>query len=268
MLALAVTTFGERAWNYAEVVYYAHVVAAATAAAHARGYALTVLPTGLGEPDWQGVVADGVVLLDSPADDPAVRVLGERGIPIAYDGEPHTTGPRDSWVDNDHEASTALVLDHLREQGARRIGLLAQSTSDRYTQAVLAAYRAQVSTPYVRFVDDAEWTGRAAATELLRDGVDAVYGLIDRCGHGILAAADALGLSVPDDVLVVTVSEDPVYQAMTPSVSTVSLRPEQTVTAAIDALIGVIDGGGPTVLPDLPSDLLVRESSLRAPRGS
>lgn len=263
VLALAVTTFGDRAWNYAEVPYYAHVVAAATAAAHSRGYALIVLPTGLVEADWHGVVADGVVLLDSPADDPAVRVLGQRGIPIAYDGEPHATGPRDSWVDNDHVATTARVLDHLRAQGAQRIGLLAQATSDRYTQAVVAAYRAQVATPYIRLVEDAEWTGRSAAEELLRDGVDAVYGLLDRCGHGILAATQSLGLSVPEDVLVVTASEDPVYAATTPTVSTVSLSPEETITAAIDALVSVIAGGEPTIVTHLRSTLHIRDSSLR-----
>jgi DNA-binding LacI/PurR family transcriptional regulator len=266
VLALAVTTFGERAWNFAEVAYYAHMVAAATSAAHARGYALMVLPTGLDADGWHAVSADGVVLLDSPQGDPAVEILRSRDIPIAFDGEPHEFGPRDSWVDNDHAATTAMVVSHLQSQGARRIGLLAQDTSDRYTQAVVAAYRSLVPEPLVclvGLVGGSDSTGRAEAERLLRDGADAVYGLLDHCGHGVLAAATHLGLRVPEDVLVVTASEDPAYAAMSPSVSTVSLRPEETITAAVEALAAVIAGGQPSVRTDLATELLVRDSSVR-----
>ncbi len=263
VLALAVTTFGERAWNFAEVAYYARIVAAATSAAHNRGYALTVLPTGLSESDWHAVTADGVVLLDSPEDDPAVRVLRARQIPIAFDGEPAETGPRDSWVDNDHVATTAMVVGHLRAQGARRIGLLAQRTSDGYTQAVVSAFTAQVPEPLVRLVEGTDLTGRADAEALLREGVDAIYGLLDDSGRGVLAAAAHLGVRIPEDVLLVTASEDPTYASTTPSVSTVSLLPVETITAAVDALVDTLAGGESSVLADLATELYVRESSVR-----
>lgn len=263
VLAVAVTTFGDVAWNFAEVAYYAHMVAAATSAAHARGYALMVLPTGLDVDGWHAVAADGVVLLDSPQGDPAVAVLRGRGIPIAFDGEPYDVGPRDSWVDNDHAATVAQVVAHLREEGARRIGLLAPATGDHYARASMAAYEALVDEPLIGLVGREDPTGRQAALGLLRAGADALYGLIDRCGHGSLAAAAELGLGVPEDVLVVSVSEDPTYAATRPPVSTVSLRPVDTVTAAVDALADALAGGEPAVRSDLPSELVVRESSTR-----
>ncbi|TQK69104.1 LacI family DNA-binding transcriptional regulator [Nocardioides sp. SLBN-35] len=265
VLALAVTTFGEQTWNFAEVAYYAQMVAAATSAAHAHGYALTVLPASLDVDGWHAVSADGVVLLDSPEGDPAAEVLRARGIPIAFDGQPHQLGPRDSWVDNDHAATMAKVLGHLREQGARRIALLAQNTSDHYTRDCVAAYRAQVRTPRIALLDSTDPVGRAEAERLLREGADAVYGLLDDSGRGVLAAADALGLRVPDDVLVVTASEDPTYASTSPPISTVSLRPADTITAAVDALAATLAGAPPTVRADLATDLVVRASSTRRP---
>lgn len=263
VLGLAVTTFGAASWNFAEVSYYARMVAAATSAAHRRGYALMVLPPGLDTDGWAAVAADGVVLLDSPEDDPAVTVLRARGIPIAFDGEPTSLGARDSWVDNDHARTTTAVVEHLRSQGAQRIGLLAPGTSEHYAQTCIAAYRAAVDVPLIGMVDGTDPTGRAEAGRLLREGADALYGLHDYCGRGALAAAGELGLRVPDDVLIVTASEDSMYAATTPPVSTVSLCPADTISAAIDALVATLTGGAPTIRRDLPTELIVRASSRR-----
>lgn len=264
VLALAVTTFGDQRWNFTGIAYYAQVVAAATTAAHAHGYALMVLPANLDADGWQALAADGVVLLDSPEADPAVEVLHARGIPIAFDGRPHVLGPRDSWVDNDHAAITENVLDHLAAMGARRVGLLTADTADHYTRTCIEAYQQRVRAPLVELFDTSDLTGRNAAERLLRAGPDAVYGLVDPCGRAVLAAAADLGLRVPEDVLVVTASEDPGYAATSPAVSTVSLRPADTITAAVEALVGVLAGGSPSVRSDLPAELTVRASSRHA----
>jgi DNA-binding LacI/PurR family transcriptional regulator len=105
--------------------------------------------------------------------------------------------------------------------------------------------------------------GRAEAERLLRDGADAVYGLLDDSGRGVLAAAASLGLRVPEDVLVVTASEDPTYASTSPPVTTVSLRPADTISAAVEALAATLAGEPPTVRADLATDLLVRASSTR-----
>lgn len=263
VLALGVTTFGEERWNFTGIAYYAQVVAAATSAAHAHGYALMVLPASLDLDGWQAVAADGVVLLDSPEGDPAVGVLHARGIPIAFDGQPHAPGPLDSWVDNDHAATTHAVLDHLENMGARRIGLLTADTADHYTRTCLDAYRDRVGTPRIELFGTSDLSGRSAAERLLRAGADAVYGLVDPCGRAVLAAASELGLRVPEDVMVVTASEDPGYAATWPSVSTVSLRPADTITVAIDALAATLSGSPPFVRSDVSTELIVRASSTR-----
>jgi len=261
-LGLAVTTYGAHSWDFAQVSYYAHTVSAATSAAHRHGYALTVLPPGLDNAAWWSVAVDGVLLIDSPEGDPVVRVLRDRGIPLAFDGRPADPG-HDSWVDNDHEQAVATVLAHLEEQGARRIAMIAGESSDAYTRVCLAAYAARTRDPLVGHIDHADPEGGAVARELLEAGADAVYGIFDGCGRGVLSAARDLGLRIPDDVLVVTASEDAAYAWTAPPVTTLSLLPIETTTRAVIALVKAIETGQPTVERDWPVRLDVRASSTR-----
>ncbi|GAB3276372.1 LacI family DNA-binding transcriptional regulator [Actinocorallia lasiicapitis] len=263
VLGLAVTTYGEFSWTFSEVAYYAEMIAAATAAAHRHGYALTVLPAALADEEWHTVAADGVVILDSPRDDPAVAALRRRGIPIAFDGRPAELGPRDSWVDNDHAATVREVVAHLRGQGARRIGLIAGHGTDHYTQSSIDAYLDTVAEPLLGHITEEDTAGEAAARELLDAGADAVYGLFDGCGRSVLAAAGERGLSVPADLLVATCSEDPSYAWTTPPVTTLSLRPADSIARAVAALAETLDGAPGTVHPDLPTRLTVRASTAR-----
>ncbi|GAA3233016.1 LacI family DNA-binding transcriptional regulator [Actinocorallia longicatena] len=263
VLGLAVTTYGGHSWNFSEVAYYARLITSATAAAHRHGYALTVLPAALTDRGWRTLAVDGVILLDSPEGDPAVAALRSRGIPIAFDGRPWDLAPGESWVDNDHAATTLRVLDHLASQGARRIALLAGHATDHYTRSCVEAYERYVDEPLIGHIEEDDTEGRVAAGRLLAAGADAVYGLFDGCGRAVLSAARALGLEVPADVLLVTCSEDPAYGWTSPPVSTVSLDPAGTVDLAVTALAGTLAGGPATVHAGRPTLLTVRASSVR-----
>lgn len=140
-LGIAVTTYAGFAWDFARIAYYARLLIAATSAAHAHGYALTTLPADRGaEPLWHTLAVDGMLLIDSPADDPVLRALRARGLPVVFDGPPADPRPGDVWVDNDHTATTREVLDHLAASGARRIALHAGYGGEFYTGAVTSAY--------------------------------------------------------------------------------------------------------------------------------
>ncbi|MER6995900.1 LacI family DNA-binding transcriptional regulator [Streptomyces sp. NPDC000410] len=272
-LGLAVTTYGPFDWNFASVPYFARAISAATAAAHARGYALIALPAAAREPLWRSVPVAGVVVLDSPPDDPVVGLLRERGLPLVFDGRPVELRRRESWVDNDHAATTREVLGHLAARGAERIALMAGPGEEHYTLACTSAYRAWCAERAVRPVivpldfDDAD--GRMLDPLLSGAGrPDAVHGLYDPCGHQLLAAAARLGLRVPDDLLLVCASEDPGYARTAPPVSTVSLVPELTTAAAVGKLVDLIET--PESLADpsvVPARLEVRASSGGVARG-
>ncbi|MEU4349181.1 LacI family DNA-binding transcriptional regulator [Streptomyces sp. NPDC023838] len=268
-LALAVTTYGTLSWDFAGIPFYARAISAATAAAHRRGYALIALPAAPAETLWRTVPVAGVVLLDSPADDPVVRILRARGLPLVFDGRPARLGAREAWVDNDHRATTHDVLDHLAERGARRIALIAGPGEEHYTRSCRAAYEewcaAHAAEPRVVPLDFGDRDGRTLDALLGGPGrPDAVYGLYDPCGHRLLASAARRGLRVPDDLLVVCASEDPAYETTAPPVSTVTLAPHRTAGAAVAALADLVEGGQGGAGQTVPARLTPRESSLRA----
>lgn len=271
-LGIAVTTF-PTAWNYAEIAYFSRALTAATSAAHARGYALTTLPADRAADDsWHSLAVDGMLIMDSPRGDPMVHALRARGIPLVFDGVPGDPRPGDHWVDNDHEATTREVLDHLAASGARRIALQSGSGGEHYARAVTAAYEqwcAEHGAPALVVPFDVA-DERGHGFDALLSGperADAVYAAYDPGGRQLLAAAARLGLRVPGDLRVVCASEDPGYAATDPPVSTVTLDPERTARAAVGLLADLVEGAaartpGPVTVP---AALLVRASSLAQP---
>lgn len=268
-LGLAVTTYAGSAWNFVEIAYFSRLLTAATAASHARGYALTVLPADRGaEPLWHTLAVDGMLLLDSPPGDPVLRALRARGLPVVFDGRPPDPRPADVWVDNDHEATTREVLDHLAASGARRIALHSAYGREYYTEAVTSAYErwcaARGAAPLVIPFDPEDTPGHAFDAAFAAPGrPDAVYCVYDPGGRQVLAAAARHRLRVPEDLRLVCASEDPSYAQGDPAVSTVSLRPEvigESVVAALVALLESARGAPPGQLT-VPAALTVRTSS-------
>ncbi|MFJ6567780.1 LacI family DNA-binding transcriptional regulator [Streptomyces sp. NPDC091292] len=267
VLGLAVTTYGPLPWNFADVPYFAQAIGAATAAAHARGYALTALPAAPAAALWRTIPVAGVLILDSPAGDPVVPVLRARGLPLAFDGRPSDPGPREAWVDNDHRAATRDVLDHLAAQGARRIALMAGPGDEHYTRECLAAHREWCAdhgvAPRVIPFAPADTDGRTLDAVLRDPGrPDAIYGIYDPCGRRAHAAATRIGLRLPGDLLLVCASEDPAYATTEPPLSTVSLLPRLTCAAAVSLLIDLIEH--PDLTPEpviVPARLDIRASS-------
>ncbi|WP_125264679.1 LacI family DNA-binding transcriptional regulator [Streptomyces alboflavus] len=272
-LGIAVTTF-PGPWNYTEIAYFSRAVTAATAAAHAHGYAVTTLPAHrVADAAWHTLAVDGMLIADSPPGDPMARALRARGIPLVFDGVPGDVRAGDHWVDNDHTATTRQVLDHLTAAGARRIALQSGSGTETYARVVTETYEEWcaahgVPARAVRF-DAADTEGRTFDALLTGpDRADAVYAAYDPGGRQLLAAARRHGLRIPEDLLLVCASEDPGYAETAPPVTTVSLNPELMARAAVDRLVALIESAdppapGPTAVP---AALHVRTSSGRTSR--
>lgn len=273
-LGVAVTTY-PRAWSYTEVAYFSRAITAATTAAHTRGYALTTLPADRVTDDtWHSLAVDGMLIMDSPRVDPMVHALRARGIPLVFDGVPGDPRPGDHWVDNDHEATTREVLDHLTASGATRVALQSGDGDEHYARVVTEAYLAWCAerampplvVPFEAY-DDEGHAFDAALGQEVPGRIDAVHAVYDPGGRQLLAAAARHGLRVPDDLLLVCASEDPAYAETEPPVTTVTLDPERTARAAVALLVDLIEGGGaaePGAVV-VPAGLLVRASSRAQP---
>jgi DNA-binding LacI/PurR family transcriptional regulator len=256
VLGLALTTHSEvDDVAYTTIPYYAESILAAIEAAHRRGYFLTVIPSASDAATWESIGVDGIVHAEPRRHDPVRASL------LA----------RDAWVDNDHDAAMTTLLDHVRDQGATRIGLMLPRHDDFYVVEAEASYRrwcrrrrqAAVVAPY-EYSDRAN--ERAAASSLLchRRRVDAVVGIFTYSGYEALAAAQELGLGVPEDVMVACFSEDPGYATTDPSITTMSLQPRVVSATAVDLLVDIVEAADIDDRQRLvPTVLHVRRSTLR-----
>ncbi|MEU3342131.1 LacI family DNA-binding transcriptional regulator [Streptomyces sp. NPDC006668] len=274
VLGLTMTTYGDLPVPYTEIPFYAHLVLAAMAAAHQRGYLLQVMPNSMSPWMWLNTPMDGVIHVGPRADDHVRSLLNERGIPLVCEGRPPEAHWCDAWVDADHDTGLRLLLDHLVDSGARRIGLTLPVHDDAYPRLIADAYRlwcAEKDMPvlveeYASMPDYFTAEQEAVARLLDHDPrPDAVIGVYSDSGHNILAAARHHGLRVPRDLLVACVSEDPDYATTTPPVTTLSLRPDRTGDAAVDLLIAVINGRPGVDRRRLVQPVLIPRRSTRRP---
>jgi DNA-binding LacI/PurR family transcriptional regulator len=250
VLGLTMATYGDLPVPYTDIPYYGQLTLSAMAAAHDRGYLLMVMPSSSSPWRWLNTPMDGVIHVGPRADDPVGSLLRERGIPIVSEGRPPRPRWGDAWVDADSDAGLRLLLDHLTEAGARRIGLTLPLHDDAYPHLIGRAYAswcAERDLPalveeYAALPDYFTAEREAAGRLLDRDPrPDAVIGVYSDSGHNILAAAGHHGLRVPRDLLVACISEDPDYATTTPPVTTVSLRPDRVGEEAVDLLIALVN---------------------------
>jgi len=270
MLGMTLTTYGDLPVPYFQVPYYARLVLGTTEAAHHRGYLLVVLPASVPAWMWLTTPLDGVIHTEPRHNDPVLNILRQRGIPIVTQGRPPSSHHGEAWVDSDIDAAVRDLLDHLSGGGARRIGVVLPLHDDAYPALVRRAYEDWCDEherptlvecfPVSRNARRAE---TAAARRLLRGRrSDAVFGIYTYSGKNILRAARDLGLTVPDDVLVAAVTEDPAYADLTPPVTTVTLHPDRLAAEAVDLLLAVLNDRTDVPRQRLVShDLVIREST-------
>ncbi len=179
-------------------------------------------------------IVDGFVVYSMPADDPHVAAIRARGLPAVFVDQPLVAGTPFVGVDN--RAGSRVVAEHLLGLGHRRLGVVSfpirsdvlrgradlarQERVDRdVTRDRLRGYRDAVEAAGLdwsevqveeRLRSDTD-EGRDAAVALLT-GPDRPTGILAMSDHlalGVIEAAHALGLRVPDDLSVVGFDDIP-----------------------------------------------------------
>ncbi|MGB9183105.1 MAG: LacI family DNA-binding transcriptional regulator [Solirubrobacteraceae bacterium] len=273
MLGLVISQPSGISAPFSDFAYFTQLMMAASTAAVKAGYALVLTPPAHGLGESAGVVVDGAIVIDPVAGDPLIEQLLESEVPLVTTGrildepEPHP------WVDNDHIAGANSVLNHLARRGARRIALMTSPTVMSYTFDVESAYRTWCTDhtvkPLVTQVraDLTETAGYSAASQLFAMPArpDAIYATYDRLGVGALLAARAAGIAVPDDLLIaVTATESGSARSSRPSLTGLSLHPDQIGQRAADLLIELIEGRRPkSTHITVPTRLISRTSTRR-----
>jgi DNA-binding LacI/PurR family transcriptional regulator len=270
LIGLTVAQASETGFAVSDFAYFSQLISAAGVAALDRGYAL-VLGSGTQRGAWSRIRVDGAIVVDPVARDPLPGELQSQGVPLVTTGRvPGSKGGY--WVDNDHRTGTRTVLDYLAARGARRIALLGSSSTGSYSVDSQASYEEWCSEQGQEVIvavgrgDLTEGSGFQETIKLLRRAhpPDAVHSTLDRLALGALMAAQAQGLSVPQELLVTGCTDSEAGKWARPGLTTLALYPGQIGSAAVEMVTTLIEGREPPV-PQLfvPFRILPRGSTRR-----
>ncbi|MEU8263857.1 LacI family DNA-binding transcriptional regulator [Micromonospora sp. NPDC048999] len=253
-------------------------VTGAAAAASTAGYHLVLSPVGVNDLDELRRLAsqrmlDGALLMEVQLADPRVAVLQEVGVPLVLIGR--TENPTGlSYVDIDFDHTVRDAVDHLVGLGHRRIVYVNHSaaalahgygpalrTRDAFT-AAMAGYGLE---PVMIPAEDSAAGGRTALGAAFARAPDltAVLAMNESAVFGILGALAGRGLSVPDDVSVVSMVTSPqVAELATPALTAMTSPGSALGRIAVEALLRHLDTGSGEIHQQLlPCTLEVRGSS-------
>ena len=261
--------------------YFGAVMSALASAATTQGFTFMLLPTT--EPAIERTLPAvspsrvvGAIVLEPTAANPWIPRLAEAGVGIVCIGR--YTGPSEtSWVDNDHRVAIQSAVQHLLGQGYRRLALLTSEERFSYMQDLEDGFEAalrdgdasrKAKGEMVRIPELTEQHGRQVAHTLLgrRWPPDAIIAAIDRVALGVLQAADERQRAVPSELAIVGGGDTVLAESSRPRLTSIRTTPELLAQSAI-GLIGQAwaDGWPSTPIGVLiPSDLMIRESSVRA----
>ncbi len=218
---------------------------------------------------------DGMILTPPLCDNPEVlSALRESDTPfVLMSPERDIRGVPSVRMDDEHAAEEITNL--LLSLGHRRIAFIKgppdQSASALRYQGFVNALRAHDMVPDPELIQPGAFTfasGRDAAHQLLsrRQRPTAVFASNDDMALGVLAAAQRLGLGVPNELSVAGFDDSPTAAIVWPPLTTVRQPVAEMARTAVEMLVSK---QRPDMTPDdesdlhkvLPHELVVRDST-------
>ncbi|WP_276821494.1 LacI family DNA-binding transcriptional regulator [Mycolicibacterium mageritense] len=250
-----------------DIEYYFRVLNGASAEAFQRGFLLSMLPSHLSSQAFLSA-ADGLIVVDPSDDDELLAQVAQAGLACVTIGR---NSGEFSWVDNDFSTGTTTALGHLDAVRGSRTALFLSETSSSYVRDELSAYLDWCSSvsldpiiirsPGPR-VDEAEPVIRAALASPDRR-FDAVLATLDTLAFATERSAHVLGLDVPQDLQVVSLSDSRYLDyGLQKPITALDLHPVRLGQVAVDLLVETLDGAAGRRRELVNTSLTVRESTL------
>jgi DNA-binding LacI/PurR family transcriptional regulator len=256
--------------------FFSSILPAMSTVALEQGYSFILLPSGPRRArttlarllDDRRV--DGVILVD-PEPEAALHLeLVRRGRPFVSVGRIVGFEDEYSWVDNDVRGDCTALLDHLTEQGYERPALLGVSGGQSYVEDYDLSYRdwcrknrCEPNVVLAQAITEQDGYEAAAIAIADSNAPDALVCIHDRLAVGTLRAAHDAGLDVPRD-LGIAGSTDTLYaQHVNPRLTSVRIFPELIGETAVGALLALLAGEPPPQTRLIPTELVLRESTMR-----
>jgi LacI family transcriptional regulator len=209
---------------------------------------------------------DGAIVTATRIGDPLVLQLLENEVPFVLCGR--HADPRVSFVDVDNVAGSYAAVTHLIALGHRRIATITGPSDNRaaldrkqgYLEA-LKANRYETEEQLIVAGDFSEMSGYQAMRGLREKKPDAVFVASDAMALGALRALREAGITVPDEIALVSFDDLPQAATASPKLTTVRQPIEETGSLAVETLIDIMDNGQhPPRRISLPTELVIRTS--------
>jgi LacI family transcriptional regulator len=212
---------------------------------------------------------EGVIVLTGGMDDETLLGYANR-LPLVITGR-NLQGPNVLSIRSDNTQAAFEATWHLIELGHTRIAHIAGPEQNPDAQERLAGYRRaltqaglSVDERLIAFGDFHEGSGLLALNQLLesRQSFTALFVANDQMAYGARLALHNKSIRVPEDVSLIGFDDLPGSLYTTPPLTTVRQPVYELGKIAGDAMLRMIEGKKVS-LPDLPLQLIVRESTTR-----
>jgi LacI family transcriptional regulator, galactose operon repressor len=213
---------------------------------------------------------DAAILIGVDDDDPLVRELASRGVPLVGIDVRCSAG-RTAFVGSDHADGVRLALAHLHALGHRRIAHLAGAPNTVAGADRNAAFRREaerlgvvVEDDYVREADFSSASGYRETCALLAlpERPTAIVAASDLMALAALQAIRDVGLQPGTDVAIVGFDDLEAAALAHPPLTTIRQDRQELGTVAAERAIELIEDPDAAPAPTtLPVELVVRASS-------
>jgi DNA-binding LacI/PurR family transcriptional regulator len=194
---------------------------------------------------------DGVIMLNPKEKDSRIERYMRMGLPLVLIGRPHSVQEEICFVDNNNEEMASQVGDYLLDNGHRRILFLNAAAdmtvaTDRRQGLVRAFQRKgipfdeELVLNYSRktFPNASDYGYISVLSTYRKWNYTAVIADTDRVALGVFRAVRELGISIPEDLSLIALSNDAtVALETTPKLTTVELNVNRLGTEAAKILM-------------------------------
>ena len=214
---------------------------------------------------------DGFISLGLAADDPTLEALARMGLPTVHVDSDPLSG---AVVNVDDRGGAEAAARHLVELGHRRLALImlpearARTGLTAVASRRLAGYQAVLSEAGLEepllLVAGATLEAGAEAFAQMRGQArqpTAVLAMSDMAAVGLMAAAQAAGRRVPEDLSIVGFDDLPMAAWTRPGLTTVRQPIAEKGRLAAQLVISLLEGRRPASPPPLQTSLVVRGST-------
>lgn len=214
---------------------------------------------------------DGAILTPPHSQNPLIsEILHQHGIRVARIGT-ETDGPGICLNLSDADAARQATQ-HLIDLGHARIGFISGAPDYELSHWRIKGWQTamhQNALSTQGLLADGDFTyasGRAAALQLLDTSrPTALIASNDQMALACLDLARERGLSVPEQLSLISFDDTPVIRHVTPPITAVMQPIAEVTSRAVDWLIeGYMDTPGPSAGGDVPAQLLIRASTALA----